>query len=276
VVLFTAHGTTKDEWAEYGDLAGALAERGLVVAVANWSQLDADQSTTGKVLRVVAEGRAVQSCAVTFAVNHAAEFGADPQRLVLMGQMYGGNMTSVTALSPRAAPVSGCVEKDRAWQPSGLLVWDGDWLLGMDLWDSFGSDAARIASALTPWSALPTAPPVPVVLAYSDAIAQSTGRCDAGTRPAWLSMRDPSGTMRRQLLAVDAFADDCIDLGDEARAMAAAMTAADLPASVLELTGATTTEEGLDPADQAALVDAAAGLAGGSCGSEARESCPSP
>lgn len=262
VVLFTAHGVTKDTWAEYAELATALAQRGIVVAVSNWSQLGTDESTADKVVDVVMQGRAVQACAVAFAVGRARRLGADPRRLVLMGQMYGGNLASLTALAPTVAPVRGCLDRTRRWQAAGLVVWDGDWLAGMNLWDSYGADAARIAAAVTPWNVLSTAPRVPVVAAFSDNTAQATQRCEAGTSPTWLAQRDPTGQMRQQLLLVDAFVDGCVDIGDGTTAMVAAMQAEGIEADVLELDGATTSEEVLDPADRTALVDATAALTG--------------
>lgn len=261
VVLFTAHGTTKDEWTEYAELATALARRGLVVAVSNWSQLATDESTADKVLDVVAEARAVQSCAVSFAVGRAARFGADPQHLVIMGQWYGANLASMTALAPRVAPVSGCAAPPRPWRPEGLVVWDADWLAAMPTWDNYGPDAARIAAAVSPWSVLATAPHIPVVAAVSDNTAQETRRCESGASPKWLQQRDPTGRIREQLLGIDAFVDGCVDVSDSARAMVKGMQTKGIPASMLALHGSSTAEELLDPADLAALVSATAALA---------------
>lgn len=261
VVLFPPHLVTKDLWLSFPELATALAEQGAVVTVANWSQLGADPASTRELLKVIAQGRAVQSCAIAYAVTHAHEYGADLRRLVVVGEAYGGNVAAVTTLGPRPAPMTACAAPATTWKATGLLTWDSDWAAAMPSWDTYGADVARITAALTPWPSLATAPHIPVVLAYSTAMAQIERRCETTSSPEWLTMRDPSGTMREQLLEMDAFADGCVDSGDAAKALAAAMRQEGIPATGLRLDGATTTEEVLDPVDQKALVAAITHLA---------------
>ena len=52
----------------------------------------------------------------------------------------------------------------------------------------------------------------------------------------WMTSRDPAGVMRDQLDAVGAYEDGCVDIGDEAEAMAAEMSAQGIPTEVVWLT----------------------------------------
>jgi hypothetical protein len=79
----------------------------------------------------------------------------------------------------------------------------------------------------------------------SDAVTIAR-RCD--DRDAdWMESRDPTGAMREQLDAVGTYQDGCLDMGDQAEAMAAEMSAQGIPATVVRLVnpdGATTSGAG--------------------------------
>jgi hypothetical protein len=178
---------------------------------------------------------------VSYAAAHAADFGADPSRLVLLGELFGGNVASKTALgTPEAFP--GCAAS-APWKATGLVSWDTDWMAEMPDWDGLGKDAARAVAALSPWPTLAKAPKIPVELVVSDAARAATGRCD-DRDAAWMVARDPTGAMRKRLDEVGAFADGCQDLGDAAKATAAEMEALGIPAEFVALTDATTTADG--------------------------------
>jgi hypothetical protein len=267
VVFLPAHGLTKNSSPAYAQLASAVAERGAVVAVANWTQLEdppevfAEPEALAEVSRL---GQAMAACAVAFAVEHAGDYGADPSRLVLAGELYGANAASMVALgSPDTLP--GC-SSAADWAATGLAAVNDDWLLEFPAFDAV--PAAAVA-AQSPWGLLDEAPRIPVALVVTDAAETVSDRC-GGPDADWLAGRDPSGDIRDGLDAVDAFADGCIDFGDEARAMAAAMSAHDgLAAQVVRLPnsdGGTESDEGahlerLGPADLALLTETVMGLA---------------
>lgn len=267
VVLLPAHGLTSTSSPAYEQFASAVAARGAVVVVADWSQReDPPESFTdpAALQDLVDTDRAIAGCAVAYAVAHAADYGADPARLVLAGELYGANMAGLIALeAPPAYP--SCIV-DSTWQARGLLGLDGDWLAGMPAFDAI--PVAAVGS-LTPWPLLPSPEPHGVVLAVAESAAEATRTC-AGSEPPWLVDRDPDGTLRRWVGSVGALEDGCIDVGDGARALAAAIDDAGTPATVLELDndgGGTTVDPGghlgrLGEADLAALVDATLGLAG--------------
>ena len=237
VVMLPPHSLTKTGSAALTQLANAVAGQGAVVVVTNWSQL-ADPPDTFEDPAALEEiawlGQSYAGCAVSFAVSQAGEYGADPSRLVVVGQLFGANTASMIALgSPD--PFAGC-EATADWEATGLVAWDADWLVGMPAWDALGPDAARAVDALSPWSILGEAPRIPVELVVSDTWVAATQRC--GDRDAdWMVWRDPSGSMRERLDEVGAFDDGCQDLGEGAAAMAKQLTAAGFPAGVVRLTG---------------------------------------
>ena len=103
VVLLPAHGLTSTSSPAYEQFATAVAARGAVVVVANWSQREdpPESFADPSALRALVEtDRAIAGCAVAYAVAHAADYGADPARLVLAGELYGANMASLIAFEP--------------------------------------------------------------------------------------------------------------------------------------------------------------------------------
>ena len=269
VVMFPPHGFTKDDSAALVQLANALAGQGAVAVLASWSQQDdppAEFTDPALLEEIAGLGRSVAACAVSFAVAQTAEYGADPTRMVLVGELYGGNVASMVALgSPD--PLPGC-RASADWKAGGLVGLNADWLVTMPAWDALGPDAARAVAALSPWATIGEGPQIPVALVVSDAAVDMSKICadPDGDSMAW---RDPTGAMRGRLDEVGAYDDGCLDLGDAARATAAEMTAAGLPAEVVQLSnpdGATRSGGGgqvdeLGPADLALLAETIAKLA---------------
>ena len=241
VVMFPPHSITKDDAGAFTQLATAVAEGGAVAVVANWTQLDdppAIFEDAAALEQIAGLDQSVAGCAVSYAVAHAADYGADPSRLVLLGELYGGNVASKIALGTPEA-FAGCASS-APWKATGLVGWDTDWMAEMPAWDGLGKDAARAVAALSPWPTLANAPKIPVELVVSDAARAATGRCD-DRDAAWMVARDPTGAMRKRLDEVGAFADGCQDVGDVAKATAAEMQALGIPADVVALTDETTT-----------------------------------
>jgi hypothetical protein len=234
VVILPPHGLTKAEAPAMSQLAEALAERGSVVAVANCSQLDdpPEVFTDAEVLEQFAStGQSMAACAVTHAVAHAAEHGADPSRLVVVGELYGANTASIVAFGdPVPYPTCSASADVRA---AGLVAVNGDWFVGYPEFESLGDDVWRAVLALTPWNVL-TAGSGPsadagrasgtrVRLVVTDAAAAVSARCEGGQDAEWLQLRNAEGILDGALEAAareGLFTDGCLDLGDATTAMA--------------------------------------------------------
>lgn len=257
VVMFPPHNITKEDAGAFTQLANAVAEGGAVAVVANWTQLadpPAVFQDAAALEQLAGLDESVMGCAVSYAVAHAAEFGADPSQLVLLGELYGGNFASKTAFgTPEAFP--GCASS-APWKATGLVSWDTDWMAEMPSWDGLGKDAARAVAALSPWPTLAKAPKIPVELVVSEAVRVASGRCD-DRDAAWMVARDPTGAMRARLDEVGAYADGCQDAGDAAKATAAEMQALGIPAEVVALTDKTTSADAGGHIEQLGATDLA-------------------
>jgi hypothetical protein len=233
VVLLSPHGFTKENPSTV-QLASGIAERGAVVAVANWSQQEDPPETfenPAALTEMARTGQSFAGCAISFAASPAAEFGADPSPLVLVGELYGANTASMVALDT-VDPSPGCRVSATEWKATGVVGLNADWLATAPYFDAVASAAVEVFS---PWALLDQAPAIPTKLVVtSDAVAVAR-RCD-GRDAEWMALRDPTGAMREQLDAVGAYEDGCVDVGDEAEAMAAEMSARGLPAETVALT----------------------------------------
>ena len=196
VVFLPAHGLTKDSSPAYAQLATALAGQGAVVAVANWTQLDDPPEILTEpeaFVEVSRLGQAVAGCAVSFAAEHAGDYGADPSRLVLAGELFGANAAGMIALGePDTLP--GC-SSTAEWAATGLAGVNGLW---MAAYPPFDDVAAAATASQTPWALLDAARPIPVALMVTEAGIAVSERC-GGRDAEWLVARDPSGAMRARL-----------------------------------------------------------------------------
>jgi hypothetical protein len=270
VVMLPPHALAKKDAPAFAQLASAVAERGAVAVVVDWSELEDPPdlfTDPARVERIAALQRSVAGCAVSVAVSRAADDGADPSRVVLLGELYGANAAATTALEA-PDPLPGCAST-APWTATGLVGWDGDWVAMMPTWDGLGAGLGRAVAALTPWSRLGTAQKLPVALAVSDAIVELTSSC-GGNDAARLAPRDPAGTIRARLEKAGALRDGCLDNAEAAEALAGEMAANGLEATVVPLpnadegtrmgAGAHATE--LGPADLALLAGAVLDVAG--------------
>jgi len=246
VVILPPHGLTKEQAGAESQLAEALAEREAVAVVANWTQLDEpDASFTDiDVLAKLAKaGQSMAACAVAFAVEHAEDYGADPTRLVIVGEIYGANAAAVVALT-HPAPLTSC-KADAVPQPIAVVALDADWYAAMPEWDQLGKDVHQAVDLLAPWSGLNAVSNVRVAATVATGTHDITNRC-GGPEAPWLVDRDPTGQLRKRLDTVGALTDGCIDLLDQAQAATNQLAAAGLTARVIQLAN-TDSKTGLDP-----------------------------
>lgn len=264
VIVLPPHTLTKENPATV-QLARAIAERGAVAVALNWSQFSEPEGSLrdpALLAEVAHAGRSFAGCGISVAVSRAAEFGADPSRLVIVGELLGANTASTLVLG-FPDPYPGCAADDTAWTAAGLVGIDGDWMVGYPPFDQVAEAAVE---TMSPWPLLDGAPMVSTVFAVTDAAAGLTRRCDASAE--WLAARDADGRMRARLDAIGAADDGCLDFGDFAEATAAEMRSLGFDAETAGLTdpatrsgtGAQVLEFG--PADLELLVAAVMEVAG--------------
>jgi hypothetical protein len=270
VLLHGGPGMATKDALDYPELAEAIAGGGAVVVAANWGndklphEMLAAGQTAAQVIDEDSQGPDEVACAVSYAVTHAEEFGADPARLVLFGHSGGANMAGRVAWT-ETSPFAGCEVPPAEWTVQALMLWDGDWFLGPPPNDAFGTDLAALLAVASPWPALATATevsPVEVEFAVSTTARAEMRHPDASSTAEWLAWRDPTGQMQNELEAVDAFADGSLDIGEPSDAMVNVLNARGTDATLLELTDPATTHEQLAEADFDLMVEHVLALAG--------------
>lgn len=247
VVLFHGQDVEKHSL-YYPSLATAIAERGAVVFAPNWRGRGSPDLETGS----ADNDRA--SCAVSYALANAAEFGADPETLVLFGHSGGASAAAMAGVRD-ATPIDDCAVEMTPFVADRMVLVEGDWLLGGEMEDA--DDLPQLLEITTPWTWLTDAPTMPVTLVTTAGAKRTLTRCGVSdvASPFWV--RDPSGWFRERLEGIKALDDDCMDIGEAATVLAGAM--AEHGFDTTELFLENSAHLGLSDEDQELLVDAILG-----------------
>jgi dienelactone hydrolase len=234
VVMF--HGGPPLDKADLRQKAERVADLGFVVFAATWGaggdfppsyeQLLANQSQA--------------ACAVAFARKHAAEYGGDPETMIVFGHSAGANMAALTAFA-RPEPTAGCLGGTELGAIDALVTYEGDWVaMGPDVpWDSQITADPRILHGYTPMSFLPEHPDLRVVMLVSEHPGAEHRVSDAAAVESFIVVRDPSGDLRGYLEANDAFADGAFDLAETQQVLFSALEAQGNPVSLEVMPGST-------------------------------------
>jgi acetyl esterase/lipase len=145
------HGAGGPTLSSLEDMAVAVADRGVPVLNASWLASIAHPQ----------EGTADAVCAVAFAYQQAASWGADPDKIIVMGHSGGGHVGMITALAPEALPECPAASDAHVWAYIGLAgepgaaapggnvygFWknDPDVLAAMDAYNHIGGNPDLIA-----------------------------------------------------------------------------------------------------------------------------------
>ena len=247
VVLLPGGGVTKSYGLHDTALAPALARQGAVVFVPNWDQ------TFGVDPDVLLANLDGVGCAVSYALAHAAECGAGPETLVMVGHSGGATAVVAGGGMRATAPIADCEVEAASFTVDGLVLWDGDWLMADVIWDRYGSDLPAMRDAMVPWGFLDETSDLPVDLVSAAGSALELRRCGITEpgNPWWI--RDPDGSLRDRLDVIGALDDGCIDNNEATEALVRAMVGHGLDVQHIVL--ADSSHVVLSDEDQAMLVD---------------------
>lgn len=253
VMIFHGGGVNKDEL-QYPLIAQQLAARGFVVVVPTTAMVAGAPPVTDPAGTVV-ELMDGAACAVSYAVAHGSEWGADPTRIVLFGHSGGGNIASVLGFTYSRAVGDGCAVPAQPWQPQAVVVWDGEiGLINDSIWKYFTTDLPAIFAELTPWTKVAAAIfDGPIHLLVTQSFRAETAVC--GDVQKWAMDRDPTGALNTALNVVDTNTDGCVDIGEVHRAFAWRLTQSGVSNDYAEFTAEGTTHDILAPDDVTMLVD---------------------
>jgi len=219
VVVFFHGGGMDKSHRLYEAIAEATAFQGAVVFVPDWNDIPADD-VAGFLADFDSSG-----CAVSYALAHASEYGANPEWLVLAGHSGGAIVAQAAGGLRQVSPVADCVVKSGAIEADRLVLWDGDWLMGDPTWDRYGTDIPLLIDAFLPWSRLEYAPKVPVVFATASETPATYRKCGVDNPESLHWVRDPDGWFQNQLNKLGMLDDGCIDNGEVEELLAQTMQA---------------------------------------------------
>jgi pimeloyl-ACP methyl ester carboxylesterase len=253
VVLFHGGpGIIDKDWDLYRRLATHLAERGAVVYVPNWSSPlsfpDPDDAYVGMLREE--DGAA---CAVSYAVETAAEYGGDPDRLILFGHSAGAMVGSVVGLR-ETVQLPECSVEMAPIEPDRMVLWEGDWLFTETYWDQWEEGIPTIRPAFTPWTWLEEAGRPEIVLVMTAGATTGLTRCGVDPGGPWYAWRDPDGWFAERFEAIGAFDDGCLDVSEPQEILADTMIEAGF--TVEELFLPDSGHEYLSDLDEQAVLDA--------------------
>jgi dienelactone hydrolase len=188
--------------------ARRVAARGFAVFVPSWGA--PTQESEASLLAVDAQ----VACAITFAQQHASTYGGSPATTVVYGWAAGANIAATVAFA-RPEPTKACLGGTTLGPISAVVTWAGGWALSVNNpdWDTILAAEPAAMDAATPWAHLAEQPNLKVVMLVSETPGPDLERevGDPWAAASWLSLRDPSGDLRRRLEANGAFADGILD-----------------------------------------------------------------
>lgn len=228
-----------------GTPAWHVAEQGFVVFVPSWGHLaDGTPSgapTTPQVRAIGAEG----ACAVAFARTHAAEYGGDPSKVIVFGHSAGANLAAGIGFAP-ATPTPGCRGGTSVGPIHALVTWDGDWTLSDPIWDE-ALDADPSLMDWTPLEQIASNRTLRVVMLMSYIVGPYVrDLSDPKAFEAFFRVRDPTGSLRRQLVTIGALDDKAYDLQEFQQLLYTLLKVQGNPVTLTVLPGASHDAMGAD------------------------------
>jgi hypothetical protein len=136
----------------------------------------------------------------------------------------------------RSEPTEGCLGGATLGDINTLITWEGNWVLSANPpdWDRALAADPRVLDVMTPWSYLDGHKDQKVAMLVSENPGSFLERDvgDPWAADSWLSVRDPSGDLRRGLEANGAFADGKLDFTESQELLFSVLQANGNPVSL--------------------------------------------
>lgn len=219
VVLFHANpvfGNTKTSETE---LASMIAGRGAVVVTPTYGGQVSRSDMELLAEQAITWFRDQGPCAVWAALDLAESFGADPEKLVLVGHTTGVFPAQMSLFSPPPA-VNGCAAPHTGLAIDKAILFETDWLMVPDIWDQVIIDNPNFMSTVTFWDDLANPSPTSIYVLAGERSAPNTVRSLDGNSyldSDWIRLRDPDGQLANAFAAAGTLHDDNMSFTDVAQ-----------------------------------------------------------
>ena len=217
------------------------------------------------------------SCATSFVLENAGEFGGDPNEVTLAGVSGGALAAAQVAIADDPPGEAYCLVPPEPVEPRAVVMWEGDWVLG-SWWDnaleanpSFYEDEwvlNRLDAELKPtWHVMAGSPERQGQYRY--AIDDPFGSGDECGRPLngepgfepvppgttcrWLELRDPTGDLRRDFDRLGFYDDGWLTITESSVLLADRLDAAGVDHTLTIIEGAS--HDDMTPEGQEAYID---------------------
>lgn len=185
VVVFHGNPRTASKGWHRAD-ATMIAEQGRVVLLPAWGDTPSPQNAN-EYAEFAGLAVSEAQCALAFAASNTAEFGGDPEHIVVYAFSAGAN-PSVTAVVAEPDPLDNCLADGPVPEVQAIVAVDADWVIGGHGDRHFEEDP-EVFYAKSPWRLLDGSQDVAIDVMVSEIV----GRYDRpiGTEPEqdWLAYR---------------------------------------------------------------------------------------
>jgi hypothetical protein len=190
-------------------LATIIAERGaVVVAPAYGARLSmSDMGAIGRELE--RWYREEGPCAVWAAVDLAASYGADPDKLVVIGDVTGTLPANSATFSP-TADIAGCLAPPVEPSIATTIFFENDWFMVPSIWDSVIAEDPDFVDKIVPWDHIAQPTSTRIRIRSGEHVASETNRSLEGVsylESDWIRQRDPEGVFA-EMFAASGLLDD--------------------------------------------------------------------
>lgn len=217
------------------------------------------------------------SCATSFAIENAADFGGDPNEVTLAGASGGAIAAAQVAIADEPPGEAYCLVPPEPVEPQAVVMWEGDWFLG-SWWDdaleanpSFYEDEWVLnqldAELESTWHVM--AGPPQREDGYRYAINDPLGTGDECGRPLdgepglepippgtmcrVLELRDPTGDLRRDFDRLGFYDDGWLTISESSVLLADRLDTAGVDHTLTIIEGAP--HDDMTPEGQEAYID---------------------
>ncbi|HEX9854363.1 MAG TPA: alpha/beta hydrolase [Acidimicrobiia bacterium] len=242
-VVVAFHGIDSDgkDGDDTATLAEAAVAEGLVVFAPSWIVWRPPIPPVPVPLVTFREWTDAASCAVAFAQQNAPDFGGDPANTIVYGFSAGAGVGLAASMDANEDPIPGCSTDSPPAPVTGAVLGDGEYWLHSENFDpAFEADPAAMQAelaALMDPASWPTDLDAKFHLWVADDGTSPRAIDDPSDPSGWFALRDPDGSIQRDLERLDQFDDGTVTFIDAGQLLELRLSEAGIEVTMDEYPG---------------------------------------